>query len=395
MKKLILSISAISFLSSAGFAQCTPVNCQATLTYPNLGGVCDTVLTETTVNTLYYDFESFLITDQCFNAQLIDPGNPNTDVKILNIDNFTFSGMPNGITCTTNQSSYNSSGGITPGCMNATGTPTEYGVFNVTIAFLADVQTCGIPINMPDKAAEYVLWFTVKPNASFTGLASNYCITDGAATMTINGTTGGIFQGPGVSGNTFNPATAGVGTHQIQYIVSGQQGAAVGPAADTMTVTVEVFNSGTTFYQDADSDGFGDPNTTTTGCTIPAGYVSNSADCDDADQFINPNESDLTVDGIDQDCNGIDGNGAGLDEMLLSSLVIFPNPTNGNLTVDMSKASIIQSVEVLDINGRIITSQLVNNYTSNLDLSSMPNGIYLVKVNALAGNVVKRISVQH
>ena len=43
-----------------------------------------------------------------------------------------------------------------------------------------------------------------------------------------------------------------------------------------------------TYYRDVDGDGYGTPSTTTTACTVPAGYVANSSDCNDADASINP-----------------------------------------------------------------------------------------------------------
>ena len=65
-----------------------------------------------------------------------------------------------------------------------------------------------------------------------------------------------------------------------------------------------------TYYQDADGDGFGNLSVTATGCTAPSGYVSNSTDCDDADNTIYPNATEL-CDGKDNDCDGTIDDGAG------------------------------------------------------------------------------------
>ena len=44
----------------------------------------------------------------------------------------------------------------------------------------------------------------------------------------------------------------------------------------------------TTYYKDADSDGYGDPNASQQACTQPLGYVENNQDCDDLDWQANP-----------------------------------------------------------------------------------------------------------
>ena len=44
----------------------------------------------------------------------------------------------------------------------------------------------------------------------------------------------------------------------------------------------------TTYYLDADGDGYGDPATTNDSCSNPVGYVTNSEDCDDGDSSLNP-----------------------------------------------------------------------------------------------------------
>lgn len=392
MKRLLLSASAISMFASLANAQCTPVDCSADL--PAYGGVCDTMMLDGVVGQAYADFESFVLTPNCFDAGLIDPGSAGTQIKITNIDNFSYSGFPAGVTGQTNQSSYSPGGSTnTLGCIGVTGTPTEIGVFNLTMAFLADVVTCGfIQIPQNDNPADYVLWMTVKPVPTFTGLATNYCITDGAVNMTVTGTTGGTFTGPGVTGNQFNPATAGVGTHEIKYLVSAQQGSAIAPAADSMIVMVEVFSAGTTFYEDADNDGYGDPNSTATGCTIPTGFVSNNDDCDDTDPTINPGATDIPDNGIDEDCSGADAV-TGIDELAAQKLQVYPNPTNGVMTVHFGDIT-INSVVLMDLNGRVVKTISADSNVVNTDLSSLNDGVYIMNISTEKGSIQKRIVVQ-
>jgi hypothetical protein len=60
----------------------------------------------------------------------------------------------------------------------------------------------------------------------------------------------------------------------------------------------------TTFYYDADGDGFGNIDATMTGCTADEGYVSDSSDCDDTDTAINPGMSEI-CNGVDDNCDGM------------------------------------------------------------------------------------------
>ncbi|MGB1102085.1 MAG: gliding motility-associated C-terminal domain-containing protein [Crocinitomicaceae bacterium] len=58
---------------------------------------------------------------------------------------------------------------------------------------------------------------------SFTGLDPTYCIDD--APVTLVGTPGGgTFSGPGMTGDEFDPAAAGVGVHTITYDIPGSGG---------------------------------------------------------------------------------------------------------------------------------------------------------------------------
>ncbi|MBM4067205.1 MAG: hypothetical protein FJ266_16485 [Planctomycetes bacterium] len=59
----------------------------------------------------------------------------------------------------------------------------------------------------------------------------------------------------------------------------------------------------TTFYEDADGDGYGNPQVTTKACSQPSGYVANNTDCDDTNAAVNPGATEIKKNGIDDDCN--------------------------------------------------------------------------------------------
>jgi hypothetical protein len=62
---------------------------------------------------------------------------------------------------------------------------------------------------------------------------------------------------------------------------------------------------GDTFWADTDSDGFGDPASTTESCDLPEGYADNDDDCDDTLTDVNPDADEL-CDGVnDDDCDGV------------------------------------------------------------------------------------------
>jgi hypothetical protein len=59
----------------------------------------------------------------------------------------------------------------------------------------------------------------------------------------------------------------------------------------------------TTYYRDADGDGYGSATVTTQACSLPAGYVTTGTDCDDSKLSVHPGAAEQ-CNGIDDNCNG-------------------------------------------------------------------------------------------
>jgi len=60
--------------------------------------------------------------------------------------------------------------------------------------------------------------------------------------------------------------------------------------------------SASTWYEDTDTDGYGDPATGQASCEPPPGSVSDGTDCDDEDPAVFP-DAEETCDGRDEDCD--------------------------------------------------------------------------------------------
>ena len=69
---------------------------------------------------------------------------------------------------------------------------------------------------------------------------------------------------------------------------------------------------GSTWYRDADGDGWGDDATSAQACAQPSGYAATGSDCDDADPAVHP-EAEEVCNGLDDDCDGTADEGLTLE----------------------------------------------------------------------------------
>jgi len=68
--------------------------------------------------------------------------------------------------------------------------------------------------------------------------------------------------------------------------------------------------SGSTWYQDGDSDGYGNAAAAVSACVAPPGYIASAGDCDDTKSGVHPGATEA-CNGADDDCNGFVDDGAG------------------------------------------------------------------------------------
>ncbi|MEO1258807.1 MAG: MopE-related protein [Bacteroidota bacterium] len=138
-----------------------------------------------------------------------------------------------------------------------------------------------------------------------------------------------------------------------------------------------------TYYMDMDGDLFGDPNLAvdTCGSLHPSlGFVLNAFDCDDSNPDVNPLMMEV-FDSLDNDCNGLVDDGiTSVSENLNRPVSLFPNPTDGNLTIEYEYSGNL-TAKIFHANGRMVRSINIDflNGAATLDLSRVPAGIYYVQ----------------
>ena len=64
---------------------------------------------------------------------------------------------------------------------------------------------------------------------------------------------------------------------------------------------------------------------------------------------------------------------------IVESIEVYPNPTEGIIRFDNLPDNYVVKAEIYNVNGQIVLSQKIEN--SQLNISNLPKGMYLVKVN--------------
>lgn len=131
-------------------------------------------------------------------------------------------------------------------------------------------------------------------------------------------------------------------------------------------------------------------------------------DCDNNQPIPSANQQTLTVDHTgnyaciislgscsDDTTNCTLVNFTGLNNQSILEFKVYPNPSTGQFTIDINNNNQSYSIQILDITGQVIyTKGQIATSKTQIDLNSIAEGVYFVKVKTENGKTVKKILIQ-
>jgi hypothetical protein len=81
------------------------------------------------------------------------------------------------------------------------------------------------------------------------------------------------------------------------------------------------------------------------------------------------------------------------EELAERTIKIYPNPTEGNLKVEISDFDKCQSVNltIYNMQGQVILKRKMESSVADLDISGKPNGLYVLQINIDGANTSWKI----
>jgi hypothetical protein len=188
---------------------------------------------------------------------------------------------------------------------------------------------------------------TVNPLPTMSLAAINPFTNINGSNIALSGNpSGGVFSGNGVSGNSFNPQNAGLGSHLISYSYSNSNGCS--NTAASSTIVYDTLGNVCTSYD-----------------TVLISVTDTL--------WIN-----TTVSGINPPNN-------------VNTIKIFPNPTSDHITINYGNFSILNGYQLKIENsiGQQVFQTTISQQSDYLNLSTWGgNGLYYVRLIDQQGNII-------
>lgn len=84
----------------------------------------------------------------------------------------------------------------------------------------------------------------------------------------------------------------------------------------------------------------------------------------------------------------------GTNDFLSSKFSVYPNPVNNVINFSNDQNAVVSSVDMTDLNGRVIKSLKVNATEGQISVSDLATGMYMMKITTDQGIAVKKIVKQ-
>lgn len=247
----------------------------------------------------------------------------------------------------------------------------------------------------------FTITVNANPNATLTIPSATACLNDPLINIDFGTPSGGIYSGNGVSGTTFNPATAGTGPQTITYTVTNANGC----SDDATDIIIVNSAPNVTFTINDNSACVNHPPYVVSGGSPSGGVYTGTGMTGSS---FNPGAAGAgnhTITYTVTDGNGCTGQATdvinvsscvGIDEVKEEELItIFPNPSNGLFTIQYENPNIdIVKIEVYNTIGQQVFSNTYNGPTIQIDLNNLVNGAYIVFMDANGNRVMKKIIIE-
>ena len=85
----------------------------------------------------------------------------------------------------------------------------------------------------------------------------------------------------------------------------------------------------------------------------------------------------------------------GIEKFEEFGVKIFPNPSDGNITIEMNKAYSTVHISVMDLSGKVVfVDKLDSSLNGNINLSHLTKGIYIIKLNIDGNDLTSKLIIE-
>ncbi|MFD2551437.1 YCF48-related protein [Bizionia sediminis] len=308
------------------------------------------------------------------------------------------------------------------------------GLYKQTIgsATITPFYTGDTVIGLTLDSVNQVIYFTTsnsigKINADGTGLDVNFIPGTSALFLTMDVANGRLFWIEQAQNAIYTALADGTETPYILHTSTDVPGLAYGidfdPASNNVYYSISSIDyySGFDYILKANADGSGDPEIVVSGdfggvfgIATGKNYTprpeltfslnQTTFTCNDlGENTVTLTATDsagnssslaavVTVTDVNDYCSTLGATSPFLD----TKMQLHPNPTNANLNVNNAANLAITSIQVFDINGRLVLTELVNSskQTITLHTANLKASVYVVKIETEQGVSVKRFIKQ-